>query len=639
MSTRKLLEEWREIGYNGAACTLNIQCVTLGIMRNGLKNYNNTKVSKFMSERLTIYDPDDHKPITRTLMLFLGLVVGLIAGLGSVLFRYMIGLVHNIAFLGQFSMAYDANVHTPASPFGAWIILVPVIGAVIVAWMVGNFAPEAKGHGVPEVMDAIYYKNGVIRGMVGIVKSLASAISIGTGGSAGREGPFVQIGSAFGSVLGQWVSMPARQRCILIAAGASAGIAATFNTPLGAVAFGMELMLVSVSAETLVPVALSVVMATWLSRFFLGDTPAFNIPALQVLNFHLIDPVCLGVFLVFGVIVGLASLLFVRGIYWFEDIFEAMPGNYYTQHMFGMLLMGLLMYGFLRMTGNYYVEGVGYAAIVDILIGLLHHPIFLLVLFFAKFLATGLTIGSGASGGIFSPSLFMGATLGAAVGYVAQMILPGFGLNPLLFAIAGMAGMVGGSTGAILTAIIMTSEMTKDPNIILPVMITAVVAYAIRKYFSRESIYTLKILRRGNVLPEGLQAAITSAQEAQHIMRKSFRVISMTELKTNPKQYFQEKTKDAIHIVTEHERVIGFLRHVRDIDFDHFSLDELIDRNCLLAFVHTSMPDVIRAVESKDADVAIIMGVVGSDKGDDVVGVITHREMFAATHQSAALLH
>ncbi len=185
------------------------------------------------------------------LMMVLAFATGVIAGVGAWGFRMLIGLVHNVLFLGEAVFTYDANVHTPASPWGWAVVFVPVVGAVVVAWLVKNFAPEAKGHGVPEVMDAIYYNEGRIRPRVAIIKSLASAISIGSGGSVGREGPIVQIGSAFGSTLGQIIPMRTQDRVTLIAAGAGAGIAATFNAPLGGVVFAIELLLVSTTARNL----------------------------------------------------------------------------------------------------------------------------------------------------------------------------------------------------------------------------------------------------------------------------------------------------------------------------------------------------------------------------------------------------
>jgi len=206
----------------------------------------------------------------------LAVLVGIGTGYGAVAFRSMIALIHNIGFRGLFSFAYDANQFTPQSPLGLWIILVPVGGALIVTFLVKNFAPEAKGHGVPEVMDAVYYKAGAIRPVVVVVKSFASAISIGTGGAVGREGPIVQIGSAFASSIGGWLGLAPWQRITLVAAGAGGGIAATFNTPLGAVLFAVELMLPEISVRTFMPVALATATATFVGRLYFGYRPTFS---------------------------------------------------------------------------------------------------------------------------------------------------------------------------------------------------------------------------------------------------------------------------------------------------------------------------------------------------------------------------
>jgi chloride channel protein, CIC family len=184
----------------------------------------------------------------------LSVLIGIVAGLGAAGFRALIALFHNLLFLGKFSASYDASVHTPLGPWGAGIILVPMLGAAGVAFLVGNSAPEAKGHGVPEVMEAIYYGKGVIRPIVALIKSLASALSIGSGGSIGREGPIIQIGSSFGSTVGQVLRLPVWQCLVLIAAGAGGGIAATFNTPIGGVLFAVEIMMTEISVRSLVPV-------------------------------------------------------------------------------------------------------------------------------------------------------------------------------------------------------------------------------------------------------------------------------------------------------------------------------------------------------------------------------------------------
>ncbi len=213
-------------------------------------------------------------------MSLLAFLVGAVTGLGAFVFRELIGLVHNLFFLRTFAFSYDSSLFTAANPWGPLVILVPVAGAIGVTFIVSKFAPEAKGHGVPEVMDAIYYKEGVIRPVVAVAKSLASALAIGSGAAVGREGPIIQIGSALGSTLGQLIAMSPGQRITLVAAGAGAGIAATFNTPIGGVLFAIELMLPEVSVNTFLPVAVSTGTATFIGRLFFGPQPAFQVPTI-----------------------------------------------------------------------------------------------------------------------------------------------------------------------------------------------------------------------------------------------------------------------------------------------------------------------------------------------------------------------
>ena len=465
-------------------------------------------------------------PAAWWIMLLCSLAVGVVAGFGAVVFRDMIGAFHNLLFLGQLSIHYDANVHTDIPPpWGAWIILVPVLGAIAVAFLVKNFAPEAKGHGVPEVMEAVYYHGGRIRPVVALIKSVASALSIGSGGSVGREGPIIQIGAAFGSTLGQMVPMTAADRAVLIAAGAGGGIAATFNTPIGGIAFAIELMMPVATAANLLIVAISTLIATSIGRLFFGAEPSFNVLSLSIE--HGLDPTLLVLpwFALCGLLVGLLAWAFTRGIYRFEDLFDSMPGNYYTRHMSGMLIVGVLMYGFVTLSqrafgqpNHYYIEGVGYATIMDILRGDLTAPEFLLLLMAAKLLATCLTLGSGASGGVFSPAMFMGATLGAAFGSVLQSIFPDLPsasiMSPAHFAYAGMAGMVGGTTGAVITGTVMIFEMTRDYTVIMPVILTVAVSAAVRNWLSPATIYTMKLVRRGEAVPRGLQVLMSRPRDA-----------------------------------------------------------------------------------------------------------------------------
>jgi chloride channel protein, CIC family len=336
----------------------------------------------------------------------LAAVVGIITGCGAWLFRAMISFVHNLFFLGVISIHYDSSQFTPAHPWGVAVILVPVAGAVIVTFIVSNFAPEAKGHGVPEVMDAIYYKGGVIRPVVAAVKSIASAVAIGTGSAVGREGPIIQIGSALGSTFGQIIKLSPGQRITLVAAGAGAGIAATFNTPIGGVLFVTELMLPEVSVNTFLPVATATGIATFLGRLFFGPDPAFFVPNVSPLPNHFTaGAFTLVLYVVLGVVTGIAAAAFTRGLHLAEDLFDKIPGRY-LRHMLGMLLVGILLYLLYRNFGHYYVEGVGYATIQGILNGQPPSAELLALLFVCKLLATTTSLGSGSSGGVFSPLLW-----------------------------------------------------------------------------------------------------------------------------------------------------------------------------------------------------------------------------------------
>ena len=434
----------------------------------------------------------------------------------------------------------------------------PVLGGLIVVFLVENFAPEARGHGVPEVLDAIYYKEGKIRTVVAVIKSFASAISIGSGAAVGREGPIIQIGATLGSSLGQYIQMMPWQRITLVAAGAGAGIAATFNTPIGGVMFAIELMLPEISARTFLPVALSTGAATFVGRVFLGLQPAFSVPAALALHNEQAPIPALLVFALLGILIGLAAVAFIRGLVFCEDIFEKIK-NPYLRHVIGMTMVGTLIYYLLIYQGHYFVEGVGYATIQAILEENLLGVWLLLGLFVAKLFATNVSLGSGASGGIFSPSLFMGATLGAAFGSIVTALGPVHGVDPVNCAIIGMAAMVGGGTGAAMTAVTMIFEMTRDYDIIMPIIVAVAIAIGIRRLLSRENIYTVKLVDRGHLIPKALHANMFLVRHAEEVMDKSVLVLPA---ETDFAAFLRETSAGGFKhiVVTEGERIIGVLR-------------------------------------------------------------------------------
>lgn len=450
------------------------------------------------------------QPVRQFRFCLLAVMVGVIAGLGAVGFRELIAVFHNLLFLGKFSFTYHVNTHTPESPWGMLVIFVPAIGAAGVALLARQFAPEAKGTGVPEAMDAICYNRGQIRPTVALVKAPASALSIGSGGSLGREGPIIQIGASFAAAMGEILRVPVWQRVALITMGAGGGIAATFNTPVGGMLFVAEMMMREISVRTLVPVAISAATATWVGQIFFGNNASLAIPAMATLPLRTAHPLALLACAALGVVVGLLATLFIKCIYWTEDFFEQrVRGSYYRQHILGMFVVGIIIYGMMRATGHYYVQGLGYATVQQVLAGGAT-PLFLLgILFALKFLVTSLTLGSGGSGGIFSPCLFLGATLGGIAGTLLGHFFPQTGLNGPTLAIAGMAGLVAGVTGAALASIVMLFEMTRDYSIVLPTIISVAVSYGVRKAFLRDSIYTMKLARRGHPVPDAFRTART----------------------------------------------------------------------------------------------------------------------------------
>jgi chloride channel protein, CIC family len=335
---------------------------------------------------------DVHAGLGPLSLALLAVLLGIGAGLGAFVFRSLIALVHNLCFLGRLSIHYDTSVHTAPAPLGYAIVLAPVVGALVVVFLVSNFAPEAKGHGVPEVMDAIYYGKGIIRPVVAAIKSVASAISIGTGGSVGREGHIVQISAAFASWLGVTARVSRWQRATLIAAGGGAGIAATFNTPIGGVLFAVEILLHEVSVRTLVPVALSTATATYIGQRLFGNAPAFVVPAVHPSTTIAVLPA----YVLLGGLMALVSVVFIRALYGTEDWFERrIPRHDYLRHVVGMLGVGVIMVILMTVSGHYYVGGVGYATIVDVLTGGLTSIVWLLLLGALKLATTSLTLGSG----------------------------------------------------------------------------------------------------------------------------------------------------------------------------------------------------------------------------------------------------
>jgi CIC family chloride channel protein len=442
---------------------------------------------------------DRYQPPETVVLMVTSLLVGLGAGVGAIIFRWLIEQVHRLSFEGLPS----------AFPFlGDYVLVVaPALGGLIVGPLIYFFAREAKGHGVPEVMEAVALRGGRIRPIVAVIKSLASSITIGSGGSVGREGPIVQIGSALGSTLGQVMHMSDERIRSLVACGAAGGIAATFNAPIAGVIFAMEVILGQFTTRYFAMVVISSVTASVVGRIAFGNVPAFVVPP-----YELVSPWALGFYALLGVLAAFVGVGFTRILYLVEDLFDAWKGfpEYLKTPIGGALLgVGGLLFYRANLNQGWGVPGnpvafygVGYETMEWALLGQ-GTVLLLLTLTGIKILATSLTIGSGGSGGVFAPSLFIGSMFGGAFGNLVHSAFPAITSAPGAFALVGMAGVFSGAARAPITSVIILFEMTDDYRIILPLMLATVISTILAEYLSPDSIYTLKLARRGVRLERG----------------------------------------------------------------------------------------------------------------------------------------
>ncbi len=417
----------------------------------------------------------------------LAVVVGLGAGVGAAVFRWLITTATR-AFTGHDDYSAAAGAANPHLPgVGRWfVLLTPVVAGLVYGPLVYRFAREARGHGVPEVMYAVAERGGRIRPQVAVVKALASALCIGGGGSVGREGPIVQIGSALGSTLGQLVRLPESRLRILVACGAAGGIAATFNTPIAGVFFALELILADFAVESFAAVVLAAVAAAALSRAVFGDQPFLALP-----TFTIGSAAQYAAYVVLGLFAGGVGVGWSRALYFIEDLCDRLwRGPEWLRPAAGGLLLGGVLLALPQLYGVGYpvlgrAVGGGYA------IG------FVLLLMVGKILATSLTIGIGGSGGVFAPSLFVGAMLGEAYGLALHAAAPGLAPSPGAYALVGMGAVFAGAARTPITAVLIMFELTGEYRIILPLMLAIALSAGISKLISPDTIYTRKLLRRG----------------------------------------------------------------------------------------------------------------------------------------------
>ena len=434
------------------------------------------------------------------------LLIGVLAGLAAVVFRRVIQAIEAVAFQGSLEFTARGEDHFFVSRWGLLVFLVPVAGGLVVG-VIRRIFPEIRRQGVPDVMAAVQTRGGIIRGRTSWGHALVSAVTVGTGGSTGREGPIGYIGAALGSSIGRRLGFRPRDIKVLLGCGIAAGIAATFNAPLGGVLFAIELILPEFSTHAFIPVVLAVVLAVTIATqdppFFLGDQPGFQVP-----EFTLQSPWELAVYLALGVVCGLGGVGFIRLMGWATDRGDRFPIPYWVKPAVGGLLVGLLglmvfeatgAFSWLGGTSHYHIFGTGYATVNAVLQGetfMLAAPLLVLLLVL-KPIAASITIGSGGGGGVFSASLWQGALYGALVGLAANALFPG-AVGPVpAYALVGMGAFYAATGRATLTTIVLMTELTSGYAIVLPVMFAAVTADAVSIGLSRDSIYTVRLTKRG----------------------------------------------------------------------------------------------------------------------------------------------
>ena len=551
----------------------------------------------------------------------LGIIVGVAGGFGAVGFRYLINFFQAISY-GSADELLGVVVSIP------WYyrIAIPALGGLIVGPVVYFFAREAKGHGVPEVMYSVALQRGIIRKRIVAIKALVSAVCIGTGGSVGREGPIVQIGSAVGSTLGQLFKVSGSRMRTMVGCGAAAGIAATFNAPIAGSIFAIEIILGEFEIASFSPIVISAVSATAISRHFLGDIPAFIIP-----TYILHSPLEFPLYAILGVFCALVAVAFTLFLYRAEDAWDSIKFPEYLKAVLGGLMMGTMGLVFPQ------VLGVGYGAIdLALMVKLSWWFMALLALF--KILATSITIGSGGSGGIFAPSLFMGAMAGGAFGAVAHHFFPSVAVSAGAYAVVGMGAVVAATTHGPLQAILIIFEMTSDYKIILPLMITCIISCLVARKLCGESIYTFKLIRRGINIKGGKEVNILNSMYVKNVMYHTVEIIPETmDLQEFAETLPKARTNNFV-VVNDKEEMTGIVTYLDYYDNlangkldDHTTVKDIMATDVVTVTIEDNLGTAMAKITAGDY---AILPVVSAHDSLKMLGVLTRRDILEAYDQA-----
>jgi len=563
-------------------------------------------------------------------LVVVALVVGVGAGAGAIAFRYLIAWC-TLVFSGHPDPSAIGHATHPLVPvLGIWYaVLVPVVGGLIYGPLVEFFAPEARGHGVPEVMLAVAQRGGRIRPPVVAVKALGSAICIGSGGSVGREGPIVQVGSALGSTLGQVLHMPSTRLRLLVACGAAGGISATFNAPISGVMFALELILRDFEAQAFGVVVLASVAANVVGRAAFGSAAFLILPP-----FSMASVWEFALYAGLGLLAALVGVAFIRILYALEDVGDRLwRGPEWLRPAIGGLALGLLILALPEM------YGVGYPVLEDAVRGDYGVP-FLLLLVGAKMFATSLTIAIGGSGGVFAPSLFMGAALGMAYGQILQTLLPGIAHSAGAYGLVGMGSVFAATSRAPITSMLIIFEMTGNYQVILPLMFSIALAVPLSHLFSEDTIYTAKLRRRGVEVSRAQPVNPMTILMVRDAMQPAPQVVSQDMPVPQAISRVTRDGRDALAVVDEHGQYRGVITARR--------LEETLEAGAVGSKVGQLAEDVPTVTEDQNLEEAVraLSWTDGSGllvltaDGARPIGWLTHRDVLRTyTFHRAAVPH
>jgi chloride channel protein, CIC family len=524
--------------------------------------------------------------------------VGLVAGLVAQGLLELIYLFTNLCFYGRFSFTITNPAH---NHLGLWEILIPPLGGLLVGIMIYFWEPTLKGHGIPEAMESVLFGHSRMRIRVAILKPLATAFAIGTGGPFGAEGPIIQTGAALGSLFGQAVGLTPYYRRVLLASGAAAGMAATFTAPLAGILVAVELLLFELRARSFIPVALASAVATGVRIHFAGWAPLFPTPAFKMTGMSE-----LWLFAVLGLLMGMVGVVMIRVLAWLEDFFDELPmkRRLIWSPVIGALILGVLGYFCPQ------VLGTSYDTIRDMLNDRVTtgHLVGISV---AKFWALVISLGSGTTGGVFAPSLVVGGGLGAAFALGMHHLLPTLVSDPAFYALVAMAAVFGGIARAPFTSIVFLFELSHNPNALLPLIVCVMVSDGFVRLCSRDSIMTIKLVKRGLIVLQDYSVPVLMRARIDQVMRKEFTQFAADDELRTVLEKFVPGEGTLMPVVDAAGALVGIVEPhdlLRTEPPDHhFKMRELARKDYVLAYPGESVDQVHRDMMLKNTENVVVV--------------------------------